>query len=475
MSVPKRRFIVSLVIAVYVLVLLACTLPGQDVGTASKPTVSIIAPASGAQVPAGETVTVQVMAVDARGVTRVDLQVDGLLVATQSLPQPVAAYQGVLTWAAMTLGPHVLLVQATNAAGITSDPAVVSVLVVPAVSETAVVQPPATVAPTPEETAPAPPTVALPTVAAIPTTVPPTLPPTISPTARPTIPPTLPALTGKIAFPVRNPGDPEKYDIWVVNADGSNARLVAQKMRQPCFRSDGTLLAVNGEARYQEHLIVMNADGSNPREVSRHVEDSHPSWSPTGSQLVYDTTAAPGGGWQICIVDNIETRSWRALPDPGGGPFGLRGQYPTWMPDGRIVFKTMDYWASNLQGGLYITTGGMGLPTRVTSSPQDTSPAVNSSGVLAFMSIRQGDDYEIFTAGTGGGLDANLKQLTNNDAQDGLPAWSPDGKRIAFVSDEGGVWGLWVMNADGSGRRKLLNLPGTLGGDWHNERVSWAP
>ena len=220
----------------------------------------------------------------------------------------------------------------------------------------------------------------------------------------------------------------------------------------------------------------MNADGSNQREVSKHVEDSHPSWSPEGTRLVYDTTAAPGGGWQICIVDNLETRSWQALPDPGGGPFGLRGQYPAWMPDGRIIFRTSNYWASNLESGLYITTGGGSLPLRVTSSPQDTAPAVHG-GTLAFMSIRQGSDYEIFTARIGGEIDAGLKQLTNNEAQDGLPAWSPDGKYIAFLSDEGGSWGLWVMRADGSGRRKLLNLPGTgtVGGDWHTERVSWAP
>ncbi len=290
-------------------------------------------------------------------------------------------------------------------------------------------------------------------------------------TPKPTNTPPAPALTGKIAFPVQNASDPTKYDVWVVQADGTNLRRVAEKMRQPCWRPDGVLLAVNGEAPDREHIIIMNADGSNPRPASQHVEDSHPSWSPDGRRLVFDTTAAPGGGWQICIISDPNARTWQVVPGPGALA-GIRGQYPTWMPDGRIIFNTANYWGDNTQGGLYAIGDGGGTPVRITASGQDTAPAVHG-GTVAFMSIRTPGDYEIFTANIYGLED--IRQLTDNDAQDGLPAWSPDGKHIAFVSDEGGRWGLWGMRADGSGRRKLLDLPGTLGWDWGNERISWAP
>jgi Tol biopolymer transport system component len=45
--------------------------------------------------------------------------------------------------------------------------------------------------------------------------------------------------------------------------------------------------------------------------------------------------------------------------------------------------------------------------------------------------------------------------LTTNPARDSDPAWSPDGRSIAFVSDRDGNPEIYVMNADGSNQRRL--------------------
>ncbi|GAF79788.1 unnamed protein product [marine sediment metagenome] len=51
----------------------------------------------------------------------------------------------------------------------------------------------------------------------------------------------------------------------------------------------------------------------------------------------------------------------------------------------------------------------------------------------------------------------NLSRLTNNNNYDGLPCWSPDGKKIAFASDRDGNFEIYIMDADGKNQTRLTN------------------
>jgi Tol biopolymer transport system component len=42
----------------------------------------------------------------------------------------------------------------------------------------------------------------------------------------------------------------------------------------------------------------------------------------------------------------------------------------------------------------------------------------------------------------------------------GAAAWSPDGTKIVYESNQTGNYGIWVMNANGSGQKQLTNAPG---------------
>jgi Tol biopolymer transport system component len=55
---------------------------------------------------------------------------------------------------------------------------------------------------------------------------------------------------------------------------------------------------------------------------------------------------------------------------------------------------------------------------------------------------------------------SQARKLTANTLNNREPAWSPDGARIAFVSDRAGTHDIWVMNADGTAQQRVTTLPG---------------
>ena len=100
---------------------------------------------------------------------------------------------------------------------------------------------------------------------------------------------------------------------------------------------------------------------------------------------------------------------------------------------------------------------------------------VDAQARIAFVSGRDGNP-EIYVMDNDG---SNQQNLTNNPASDHSPSWSPDGKRIVFVSDRDGhardgIHGrstsdIYVMEADGSNQQNLTNH---RAGD---ESPSWSP
>ena len=80
-------------------------------------------------------------------------------------------------------------------------------------------------------------------------------------------------------------------------------------------------------------------------------------------------------------------------------------------------------------------------------------PQVEFDGRIVFQSDLDGDnDIYLLTAG-------GLRRLTRDPASDEFPRWSPDSRSIAFTSNRGGSYQIYVMDADGKNVRRVTPGP----------------
>jgi LysM repeat protein len=284
-------------------------------------------------------------------------------------------------------------------------------------------------------------------------------------------------LAGKIVYPVFVPernvgGQPGTYDIWMSDPQGNNQEVLVYDASQPDINVGGDLLAYRSWNVQSRGINFLTIGGGRADKLTDFVEDALPAWDPNSVTIVFPSRREGDRVPRLYRVSQANKAEY---------PLGMIGEYVDTFPDGRLVFK-----GCTPEGacGLYTSGAEGGDITLISGNTNDTGVAVSPDGSqIAFMSnARDGaGNYEIFVMGSGG---SNVARLTDNAANDGLPAWSPDGKTIAFASDRDGVWAIWAMNPDGSNQRKLFNMGGSPDGivsserpiskGWVEERIAWS-
>jgi Tol biopolymer transport system component len=114
--------------------------------------------------------------------------------------------------------------------------------------------------------------------------------------------------------------------------------------------------------------------------------------------------------------------------------------------------------------------------TSCSSAPaqESSSPKGSQASTIAFSAWQTNatiPNYEIFTMNTDG---TGMVDLTHNEASDTYPAFSPDGKQIAFCSDRDGSSSVYIMSEDGSNQRLLTNQVTDCGNPTWSVPV-WSP
>ena len=127
---------------------------------------------------------------------------------------------------------------------------------------------------------------------------------------------------------------------------------------------------------------------------------------------------------------------------------------------GKIAFKSVHEGNSEIY---VMDPNGAHLRNLTQHPARDFSPDWSPDGKqIAFTSNRSKNeeilvgDVDIYVMDASGD---NVSNLTNHDAGDWQPDWSPDGQQILFLSDRDGGINTYVMDADGQNVRRLTNYP----------------
>lgn len=293
-----------------------------------------------------------------------------------------------------------------------------------------------------------------------------------------------------------------KGGIWVIPARGGAARQVVAEGSNPAWSPDGRSIAYQTDehaditpsafgAQAGSTLEVVQIDGTGARPLTRTGVPlgghAGPTWSPDGRYVGFTTfDGGPDtGAWIVAVANGRTTRlsesarlyelafapdgsalyaaGGEALiyripfdtargrpagpvePLPVAGVPGVRGL--SLSADGdRVAFAGLalssQVWAQPVtRDG---TPRGAAYPLTMDTSRRNWMPAISPDGSrVAYMSTRRGDPPNVWLMDVDG---SNKTQLTADRYADGKPTWYRDGTRLAYFSFRGEASGLWSVD-----------------------------
>jgi Tol biopolymer transport system component len=271
----------------------------------------------------------------------------------------------------------------------------------------------------------------------------------------------------------------------------------------PAWSPDGGQIAYFSGA---EGIMLMDDNGGNAHPLTTQMAGWAPVWSPDGKRIAF--TDGPGGALYVAADDGSNlTRISDRMIDPQINPPYIPSY--RWSPDGKsLAFAT----AGQKQSELWLMDITIGQSRSIFSGPSTIQILGWPEGVNIYILLEQGDGQVVYRVNVDGseksqsaqlarevidvamspdgtqivfssiGADGNAEGfwiLTVNDSRKRIlmpnaassPAWSPDGRRIAFVyTGENNDLDIYVISAVGSGLMDVTNHA-----DFADDSPVWSP
>lgn len=259
--------------------------------------------------------------------------------------------------------------------------------------------------------------------------------------------------------------------LWTLPSGGGDPeRLTPDTLpaTEASWSPDGEGIAFSSNGR----ILTITPSGEAIREVTSGPGDHAPSWSPSGTQLFFLSDRS--GSRQVWSV-SVEGGEPQQLTDDED----LYPHAPRWLP-GRdaLVYtaageiRTLDPAAGTSDTIPFVARMSLRRETYERKRPELHKPGdrVRARGI--YWPAPSPDGSRIAFAALGDmwlrTADGRVQRLTDGPGDDGDPAWSPDGRAIAFVSDERGDYQLYVLDLESGARRHVIDASGHVASPlWH--------
>jgi Tol biopolymer transport system component len=308
------------------------------------------------------------------------------------------------------------------------------------------------------------------------------------------------------------------FHIWLMKPDGTGVRQLTEGHaddREPRFSPDGKKVAFSSDRAFKGNYDIWVADvgtGKLTQWTSTPADEFEPAWSPDGAEIAYVSGTGAAGTTIQSTDSSVHTKPVISAPQ------GARLNSPSWSPDGKkIAYSQISGNTTRLMiSGQPVGTGSDVFPFPATwLSPNrllytgdgKISTITFGSGetkAIAFQAKfqmnrpaynrRQTDFDSTAPRIVKGILSPTLspdgkrivfqalnqlwlmeirgqpQQLTTGNYYKQFPAWSPDGKQIAYSSDKAGTADIYILDLATESERQVTKLA-----DSAEIEPAWSP